>query len=157
MRRSNWRPSIVPGGNDETVYLVADDFGKIGRAWRETDCETADLEQSAHFDDSIALATWPMELRETNRGARLRFPIDGQPCDIPLGALRARDHANVFSAGRCISCSHEAQASIRVIGTCLATGEAAGIAAALFALRGECDAPAVRQTRAEISHVSALR
>src|SRR5204863_9065650 len=44
MRRSNWTPSIVPNGNDQTVYLVADDFGKIGRAWRETDYETTDLE-----------------------------------------------------------------------------------------------------------------
>ena len=44
MRKSNWTPSIVPNGNDQTVYLVADDFGKNGRAWRETDCETADLE-----------------------------------------------------------------------------------------------------------------
>jgi hypothetical protein len=43
MRRSNWTPSIVPG-DDQTVYLVADDFGPIGRAWRETDLETADLE-----------------------------------------------------------------------------------------------------------------
>src|SRR3954469_13329180 len=44
MRRSNWTPSIVPNGYDQTVYLVADDFGKNGRAWRETDCEAADLE-----------------------------------------------------------------------------------------------------------------
>ncbi|MBR1187311.1 hypothetical protein [Bradyrhizobium sp. AUGA SZCCT0160] len=44
MRNSIWTPSIVPNGNDETVYLVADDFGKIGRAWRETDYETTDLE-----------------------------------------------------------------------------------------------------------------
>ena len=44
MRRSNWTPSIVPGGSDQTVYLVADDFGKIGRAWRETDYESTDLE-----------------------------------------------------------------------------------------------------------------
>ena len=44
MRRSNWTPSIVPNETDQTVYLVADDFGKNGRAWRETDCETADLE-----------------------------------------------------------------------------------------------------------------
>jgi hypothetical protein len=29
---------------NETVYLVADDFGKIGRAWREADYETTDLE-----------------------------------------------------------------------------------------------------------------
>ena len=46
MRKSNWTPSIVPGGgeNDQTVYLVADDFGKVGRAWRETDYEASDLE-----------------------------------------------------------------------------------------------------------------
>jgi hypothetical protein len=46
MRKSNWTPSIVPGGgeDDQTVYLVADDFGKVGRAWRETDYEASDLE-----------------------------------------------------------------------------------------------------------------
>jgi hypothetical protein len=44
MRKSNWTPSIVPNGNDQTVYLFADDFGKIGRAWRETDLEATDLE-----------------------------------------------------------------------------------------------------------------
>ena len=44
MRKSNWTPSIVPSGNDQTVYLVADDFGKDGSSWRETDCDTADLE-----------------------------------------------------------------------------------------------------------------
>jgi hypothetical protein len=27
MRRSNWTPSIVPSGYDQTVYLVADNFG----------------------------------------------------------------------------------------------------------------------------------
>jgi hypothetical protein len=44
MRRSNWTPSIVPDGKDQTVYLVADDFGERGRAWRETDCDTVDFE-----------------------------------------------------------------------------------------------------------------
>src|SRR4051794_27374192 len=37
--RKNWTPSIVPGGHDQTVYLVADDFGRIGRAWIEADYE----------------------------------------------------------------------------------------------------------------------
>jgi hypothetical protein len=37
-------PSIVPNDNDETVYLVADDFGRLGRAWRESDYEATDLE-----------------------------------------------------------------------------------------------------------------
>lgn len=44
MRKSNWTPSIVPNANDQTVYLVADDFGKAGRAWVESDYETTDLE-----------------------------------------------------------------------------------------------------------------
>ncbi len=95
--------------------------------------ETHDLEHGATFADAVAVATWPMELRETNRGPRLRYPIDDRPCEIPLRALRFRDHPHCFMAGRCISSSHEAQASLRVIGTCLATGEAAGFAAALAA------------------------
>ena len=41
---SSWTPSIVPSGGDESVYLVVDDFGKLGRAWCETDIEATDLE-----------------------------------------------------------------------------------------------------------------
>ena len=44
MRKSNWTPSIVPNDDDQTVYLVADDFGKLGRAWGEADYEATDLE-----------------------------------------------------------------------------------------------------------------
>ena len=35
--------SIVPNDNDETIYLVEDDFGRLGRVWREADYETTDL------------------------------------------------------------------------------------------------------------------
>ena len=44
MRRSGWTPSIVPAGDDQNVYIVVDDFGRDGCAYRETDVETADLE-----------------------------------------------------------------------------------------------------------------
>ena len=30
-------PSIAPNGPDQDIYLVLDDFGTLGRAWRETD------------------------------------------------------------------------------------------------------------------------
>ena len=40
----SWTPSIVPKGHDKTVYLVLDDFGRQGRAYRETDVERTDLE-----------------------------------------------------------------------------------------------------------------
>jgi hypothetical protein len=39
MRRS---PSIVPQSDDRDVYLVLDDFGRLGRCWRETDEERTD-------------------------------------------------------------------------------------------------------------------
>lgn len=109
-----------------------------------------DLLHGTEFLDGVALATWPMELRETNTGPRLRYPEGGRACEIPLGALRARDHDRLFMAGRCISCSHEAQASIRVIGTCLATGESAGLAAALAIAHGDVDALAVRAARVQV-------
>ena len=44
MRKINWAPSIVPNDHDETVYLVADNFGRLGRSWRESDYEATDLE-----------------------------------------------------------------------------------------------------------------
>lgn len=97
--------------------------------------EADDLIRGATFDDAIGLATWPMEMREKATGPKLRYPESNRPCEIPLRALRVRDADNLFVAGRCLSASHEAQASLRVIGTCLVTGEAAGLAAALLADR----------------------
>jgi hypothetical protein len=44
--RSSWTPSIVPNDDDQTVYLVLEDFGHLGRAWRETGADTADLEST---------------------------------------------------------------------------------------------------------------
>lgn len=44
MRRSKWAPSIIPGDEDETVYLVLDNFGHLGLSWRETDVNATDLE-----------------------------------------------------------------------------------------------------------------
>jgi hypothetical protein len=91
----------------------------------------ADLMAGRRFADEIALATWPMEFRETARGPKLRFPEDNRPCGIPLRCLKPAGIERLFVAGRCISADHDAQASIRVMGTCFATGEAAGRAAAI--------------------------
>jgi hypothetical protein len=44
MFRTGRAPPIVPDGDDQNVYLVVDDFGRNGRAYRETDVENADLE-----------------------------------------------------------------------------------------------------------------
>ena len=42
--KNRWTPAIVPTDGGETVYLVASDFGKLGRAWREADYEATDME-----------------------------------------------------------------------------------------------------------------
>ena len=44
MRVSGWAPSIVPKDDDQTVYIVLDDFAPNGCSYRETDVERADLE-----------------------------------------------------------------------------------------------------------------
>jgi len=91
-----------------------------------------DLIASRQFRDTVALATWPIELRETTRGARLTYFKQPVPAGIPLQCLTSSEVPGVFFAGRCISATHEALASVRVMGTCFATGQAAGEAAASF-------------------------
>jgi hypothetical protein len=44
MPRAGRTPSIVSKGHDQNVYLVVDDFGRNGRAYREADVEATDLE-----------------------------------------------------------------------------------------------------------------
>jgi hypothetical protein len=88
-----------------------------------------DLLSGKRHDGEVALATWPMEFRENARGPKLRFPDGNLPAGIPLGCLKPAGIADLYVAGRCISTTHEAQASIRVMGTCFATGQAAGLAA----------------------------
>jgi len=62
--RPNWTPSIVPNGYDQTVYIVVDDFGPLGRAYRETDVERADLEttvtdlMAAEYSDPVRVVSF---------------------------------------------------------------------------------------------------
>lgn len=97
-----------------------------------------DLIDGTWFPDTVAHATWPIELREDTRGPKFRFFARPFPANIPLRALKSAEIPGVFFAGRCISATHEALASVRVMGTCFATGQAAGVAASIFAQRYEC-------------------
>lgn len=66
--------------------------------------------------------------------------------DIPYRCLVAQGMSNLLVAGRCISASHEAAASARVIPQCYATGQAAGVAATL-AVKGNSQVPALDSER----------
>ena len=92
-----------------------------------------DVLSGSRFPEEAAVSAWPVELREKAGKVSFRFPEGCRPCGIPLDCLRSRDISNLLAAGRCISATHEAHAATRVIGTSLATGEAAGREAALLA------------------------
>jgi hypothetical protein len=98
--------------------------------------------------DTVCLSAWPMEMHESGSAMRLVYPRADAPCGVPLGALRSVDADNVFLAGRCVSATHEAQAALRVIGTSMATGQAAGLAAAMRAADREINEGTIRAIRA---------
>jgi hypothetical protein len=75
---------------------------------------------------------------------QVRIPIEGGGSyDIPYECLIPRNVANLLVAGRCLSSTREANGSARVMGTCMATGEAAGTAAAMGVERGFTDVRAL--------------
>lgn len=57
-----------------------------------------------------------------------------KPYDLPYRCFIPRKLENLFVAGRCISGTHRAHASYRVMSICMAMGEAVGIAASLCAM-----------------------
>jgi hypothetical protein len=58
---------------------------------------------------------------------------DGGSYDIPYGCLIPRGISNLLIAGRIISSTREAHSSARVMGTCMAMGQAVGTAASICA------------------------
>ncbi len=82
------------------------------------------------FLDAIARGTWPVEYWEPGKPVRMEYFAMDDHYDIPAGALQSNQIENLFFAGRNISADDTAIASARVIGTCLATGYAAGVMAA---------------------------
>ncbi|MCX7677114.1 MAG: FAD-dependent oxidoreductase, partial [Alteraurantiacibacter sp.] len=68
---------------------------------------------------------------ERMRAYKELFPPVGDWYDIPYRCLLSVSVPNLLSAGRCISATHEGMAGARVMGTCVAIGQAAGTAAAL--------------------------
>jgi hypothetical protein len=89
----NWTPSIVPS-DDQTVYLVVDDFGKHGRCWRETDVETTDFATvitdllAGQYNDPVRVVGfntaegWSRDVSE-EVAQELRYWCDRRGTDVP--------------------------------------------------------------------------
>ena len=89
-----------------------------------------DIVNARKFPDGVVKNAWPIELWDQEKGVRFKYLHPGDYYEIPLRCLKAQDISNLYCAGRCISVSHEALGSTRVMGTCISLGEQAGREAA---------------------------
>ncbi|KIY03911.1 uncharacterized protein Z520_00603 [Fonsecaea multimorphosa CBS 102226] len=133
----------LPG--HEKMYLVSSgpNFGTresrhINSRYQLTE---SDIFEGRSFEDTVALGAWYTEYHDGSKEdwpIIFREPPEGV-FDIPLRSLQSLDTSNLFCAGRCADGDQAAASAIRVMGTALATGQAAGTAAALTAQTG-CEA-----------------
>jgi len=108
-----------------------------------------DILTARKFHDVVARGSYPIDIHNPlGKGTILKRLPAGEAYDIPLRCLIPHGVDNLLVAGRCISGSHVAHSSYRVMPIAMATGHAAGVCAALAArLRktpGYVPAPAVQ-------------
>ena len=98
----------------------------IGDYWLTRD----DVLHVQKFADAIAMCGAPIEEHHSGSDTRWEYLPEGAAYDIPYRCLLPKDVDGLLLAGRCLSASHDAHASVRSMGQCMAMGQAAGVAAA---------------------------
>lgn len=97
-----------------------------------------DVENAAGFYDEVAYGGWQIDnhlpggfAMDGKGGNHLQKRRLTEPYGIPLRSLYSKNVENLMFAGRNISASHIAFATVRVMATCGIVGQAAGTAASL--------------------------
>jgi hypothetical protein len=146
----------VPGF--ENVFLVAQNHLGVRETRRITGdyrLTLDDLKGQARFDDVVALNCRPLDYHLAETVFKIESLIGHH--DIPLRALLPKAVENLVVCGRSISCDHLSQASLRGAATCMATGHAAGTAAALAAAdEGRLRALDIRQLQRTLLEQDAI-
>ena len=125
----------IPGAQNCRLRLTAAMPGV--RETRRIDAEyqltEEDLLRGVSFEDTIALAGRHFDLRRkdgqvfADKGMAVKRGIT----PIPYRSLLPKGADNLIAAGRCIGADGQAMGPARIMSTCFAVGEAAGVAAAL--------------------------
>lgn len=93
--------------------------------------QETDVLESRQFSDGIACGTFAIDIHPPD-GKQQIFTGSGRAVyEIPYRSLLPQGVDNLLVAGRCISATHHAFGSIRVMATAMAVGQGAGTAAAL--------------------------
>lgn len=97
-----------------------------------------ELAEGCRFDDVIVhKALFIVDIHNPAGAGQAEEKIQYcQPYDLPYRCFTPKGLDNLYVAGRCISGTHRAHASYRVMSICMAMGEAVGYAAAMCAQRG---------------------
>lgn len=91
-----------------------------------------DLVACRTFEDSIALGNYDIDIHnpEGSGTSHYYFP-EGKYYTVPYRTLIPKSSKNLLVAGRCISVTHKAQASVRIMPIVCCLGEAAGMAVSI--------------------------
>ena len=113
---------------DQATKYVAEYLAPLG----EYTLTQEDLLALSRFEDGIATANYDIDIHSPDgSGTSHHYFKAGEWYEIPYRCLIPKKTKNLLVAGRCISATHEAQASFRVMPFCSALGQAAGAAIAL--------------------------
>ena len=90
-----------------------------------------DVLEAKAFPDGIVRARFPVDIHDPKGHAGDSSRLPRGFYEMPYRCLIPLDVENLLIAGRPISATHEAHASLRVMPICMAIGQAAGLASAL--------------------------
>ncbi|MDB5980424.1 MAG: dependent oxidoreductase [Pseudomonas sp.] len=142
---------FVPGYEDSVIADIGANIGvrESRRIRGDYWLTLEDVLGEGRFSDAIGCSAWPVEEHGAGRATKWIFLEPGTYYQLPFRMLLPTGLERLLVAGRCASASHDAHASMRVGGVCMALGEAAGVAAAQ-AVVNQCllrdlDIPALRQ------------
>jgi hypothetical protein len=116
-----------------------------------------DVLAARKFEDAIAQCGAPIEEHHAGQDTRWEYLPDGETYHIPYRCLIPQNAEGLLVAGRCLSADHDAHASVRSMGQCMAMGQAAG-AAAVIALKHGCSPRAVpiHELQSELRKIGAI-
>ncbi len=138
-RRQVWQVmnllKILPGFEKSYLVQTANQIGirETRRILGEYVFTGDDVKNGATFADVIARANYGIDIHDP-KGEECKDDGTQQEemvYEIPYGSLVPWKIDNLLVAGRCISSTHEGQSAIRIQPTCMAMGEAAGVAASI--------------------------
>lgn len=86
-------------------------------------------------EDTIALGSYKVDIHSGTDNSTILSVLEG-PYGIPYGCLISRDINGLMMSGRCISVDAQVLGSSRIMPTCMALGQAAGVGAALAVREG---------------------